>query len=46
MGFCVMRYCWWSTVFQIGGDGCHNSASVVEVGLCLSSSRLLYPSVS
>ncbi|KAF3586402.1 hypothetical protein F2Q69_00025617 [Brassica cretica] len=24
----------------IGGDGCHNSASVVEVGPCLSSSRL------
>ena len=25
MGYCVMRYCWWHAVLQVGGDGCHNS---------------------
>jgi len=23
MDYCVMRYCWWHAVLQIGGDGCH-----------------------
>ncbi|KAG2271024.1 hypothetical protein Bca4012_073257 [Brassica carinata] len=32
MGYCVMRYCWWDAVIQIGGDGERGEDYAAEIG--------------